>query len=152
MKPIRHHLPTDSACGLNRRAGFSLFEVVISLGLFIGALAALSQLSSNGMNAAVQSRLLTHAVLRCESKLNEIAAAVEPMQPINDLPFEDDPNWNWSLQSESGPHADLLLVTVTVKYRNQNDIASTSFSMSRLMRDPLTFQTVTEPESTGTAP
>ena len=129
-----------------------MFEVVISLGLFIGALAALSQLSSNGMNAAVQSRLLTHAVLRCESKLNEIAAAVEPMQPINDLPFEDDPNWNWSLQSESGPHADLLLVTVTVKYRNQNDIASTSFSMSRLMRDPLTFQTVTEPESTGTAP
>ena len=152
MKPNRHHHSTHSAGDIHRRAGFSLFEVVISLGLFIGALAALSQLSSNGMNAAVQSRLLTHAVLRCESKLNEIAAAVEPLQPINELPFEDDTNWNWSLQSELGPHADLLLVTVTVKYFNQNDISATSFSMSRLMRDPLTFQTVTEPESTGTAP
>ena len=129
-----------------------MFEVVISLGLFIAALAALSQLSSNGMNAAVQSRLLTHAVLRCESKINEIAAAVEPLTSINELPFEDDTNWNWSLQSEAGPHADLLLVTVTVKYFNQNDISSTSFAMSRLMRDPLTFQTVTEPESTGAAP
>ncbi len=122
-------------------------EVVIALGIFIGALAALSQLSNNGMSAAVQARLLTHAILRCESKLNEVAAAVEPLQAINDQPFEDDANWTWTLASTPGPHADLLLVTVTVKYFKQSDLSATSYSISRLIRDPLVFQQVTD---TGT--
>lgn len=126
------------------RSGISLMEVVIALGIFIGSLAALSQLSNNGMSAAVQSRLLTHAILRCESKLNEVAAAVEPLQPIEGQPFEDDENWSWSLTSATGPHADLLLVTITVKYFKQNDLASTSYSISRLIRDPLVFQQATE--------
>lgn len=127
-------------------------EVVIALGIFIGALAALSQLSNNGISAAVQSRLLTHAILRCESKLNEVAAAVEPLQAIDGQPFEDDENWNWSLTSNPGPHADLLLVTVTVKYFKQNDMASTSYSISRLIRDPLVFQQTTTPTATEDMP
>lgn len=126
-------------------------EVVIALGIFIGSLAALSQLSNNGMSAAVQARLLTHAVLRCESKLNEVAAAVEPLQAINDQPFEDDANWTWTLTSTPGPHADLLLVTVTVKYFKQSELSATSYSISRLIRDPLVFQQATETD-TGAQP
>lgn len=126
-------------------------EVVIALGIFIGSLAALSQLSNNGMSAAVQARLLTHAVLRCESKLNEVVAAVEPLQAINDQPFEDDANWTWTLTSTPGPHADLLLVTVTVKYFKQSELSATSYSISRLIRDPLVFQQATETD-TGAQP
>ncbi len=125
-----------------------MLEVVLALGIFVGGIAALSQLQTTGMNAAISSRMKTHAVLRCESKLNEVAAGVEPLQPANGVPFEDDNEWTWSLTSAPGPHADLLQVTVTVNHSSQNNLSSASYSMSRLMRDPVIFQLVPETEET----
>ena len=52
------------------RPGLTLLEVLLSLGLFLGALAALSQLWYGGVRASVQARLSTQAILRCESKLS----------------------------------------------------------------------------------
>lgn len=136
------------AASIRCRAGVSLFEVVLAMGLFATALAALSQLHVNGTNSAIQSRLLTQAVMRCESKLNEIAAAVEPLQAIADAPFDDDGSWTWSLQTAVGPHPDVMLITVTVKRNGQSNLDSTSFSLSRLIRDPLSFQVAAPSEGT----
>ena len=135
----------------HRRAGVSLLEVVLALGIFVAGLAALSQLHATGTDAAVQARLKTHAILRCESKLNEVSAGVEPLQAANALPFEDDSSWNWSLTSEPGPHADLLQITVTVARNGQSSFDSASFSLSRLIRDPLVFQQATTTDQ-GTTP
>lgn len=128
------------AAGVNARRGFSLLEVLLSLAIFLTAFVALSQLSTNGMRAAVDARLQTKAIMRCESKLAEIVAAVEPLEDIADQPFEDDESWTWSMQTAVGPHADLQNVTITVNYEGANQQASTSFSMSRLIRDPLVYE------------
>ena len=124
----------------HRRRGISLFEVVLSLSIFLGAFLALSQLSSTGMKAAVQARMQTQAVSRCESKLAELTAAVEPLEDVTDQPFLDDPNWTWTLLTTPGPHADLLQLSVSVRYDSGAEMADTSFALTQLIRDPIVFE------------
>lgn len=128
------------ASSRNARSGLSLLEVVLSITIFVGAVTALSQLTTNGMSAAVKGRLDTQAILRCESKLAEVSAAIEPLEDISDQSFQDDENWTWSLSTSGGPHADVLFVTVTVTYNGQSDLSSTSVSLSKLIRDPAVFE------------
>lgn len=140
MKTSTFHQPLEHVTSSPSRAGFSLFEVLLSLGIFMAAFVALSQLSSNGMRAAVESRQTTKAMLRCESKLAEIVAAVEPLEDASETPFEDDEDWTWSLQTADGPHADIRSITLTVRYDGDSELAGTSFTMTRLIRDPAVYE------------
>lgn len=136
----------------SKRQGLTLLEVLLSLGLFLGALAALSQLWYGGVRAAVQARLSTQAILRCESKLNEVVAGAVPLTATSDTPFDDDATWTWSLQVESGPHADALLVTVKVSHPGQGGLSSNDYQLRRLIRDPLVWtaaQQATTEETTS---
>lgn len=122
------------------RRGLTLFEVVLSLGIFLGALAAVGQLISTGSRAAVQSQLRSKAILRCESKLAEVLASAETMQTVDEMPFEDDePGWTWSLQVAEGPHADLLELEVVVMHTGQNRLGDVSYSLRRYVRNPQLF-------------
>ena len=136
---------TRSSCA---RAGFTLFEILLSLGLFLGALAMLSQLWYGGVRASVQSRLRTQAIMRCESKLSEAVAGAIPLQAVSATPFDDDASWTWNMQVLPGPHADVLLVVVNVAHPGQGGLSSSSHQLSRLIRDPQVWvnaaQTTTE--------
>ena len=132
--------------------GLTLLEVLLSLGLFLGALAALSQLWYGGVRASVQARLSTQAILRCESKLNEVVAGAVALQTTGDTPFDDDSTWSWNLQVEAGPHADAMQVTVTVSHPGQSGLSSSSHQLRRLIRDPQVWtaaQQVTTEETTS---
>ena len=118
------------------RPGLTLLEVLLSLGLFLGALAALSQLWYGGVRASVQARLSTQAILRCESKLNEVVAGAVPLLSTTDTPFEDDSTWTWSLQVEPDSHANVLLLIVNVSHPGQGGLSASGYQLSRLLRDP----------------
>lgn len=121
----------------SQRHGLTLLEVLLSLGLFLGALAALSQLWYGGVRAAVQARLSTQAILRCESKLNEVVAGAVPLASTSDTPFDDDASWTWSLEVVSGTHhVDARSVVVTVKHPGQGGMSSNEYQLRRLIRDP----------------
>ena len=114
-----------------------MLEVLLSLGLFLGALAALSQLWYGGVRASVQARLATQAILRCESKLNEVVAGAVPLQSTTDTPFEDDSTWTWSLEVRtSDVHANVLLLIVSVSHPGQGGLSASGYQLSRLLRDP----------------
>ena len=155
MQRLSSPFPTNSpghrGHGKTSRAGISLFEVVLSLGIFLGAVVALSQLTNNGMRTAVSARLQTQAVLRCESKLADLVAGIEPLEDVTDQPFEDDEKWMWSLASASGPHGDLLNVTVSVRFDGGNQLASAGHSISRLLRDPIVFEEAAAAEAEAAA-
>ena len=128
---------TPSSTHSQQVRGLTLLEVLLSLGLFLGALAALSQLWYGGVRASVQARLSTQAILRCESKLNEVVAGAVALQTTGDTPFDDDSTWSWNLQVETDPRfADVLQVTVTVSHPGQSGLSSSSHQLRRLIRDP----------------
>lgn len=134
------------------RGGLTLLEVVLSLGILLVSLTALGQLISNGTRASVQARMQTQAILRCESKLAEIISGVEPLQSADGVPFEDDPDWVWSLEVvEVAPDElpDLLELRLTVTYAERNDLARISYTLRRFLRDPAVFADAAATQSTG---
>jgi general secretion pathway protein I len=131
----RRHLQS-----LSSRTGLTLYEVVLSLTLFLGAMLAISQIISTGSRAAVQSRLQTQAILRCESKLSEILAGVEPMESVSNTQFEEETaKWVWSLEIGPGPHEALLDLTVSVSHISQDGNPDSTYSLRRFVRDPQLF-------------
>ncbi|MCA9014377.1 MAG: prepilin-type N-terminal cleavage/methylation domain-containing protein [Planctomycetaceae bacterium] len=130
-------IQTRSLKPSQNRSGLTLLEVLISLSIFLGALTALSQLIGIGSRAAVQAQLRTQAIIKCQSKLAEVLAGVQPMEPVSQSGFEeDDENWKWSLNVEPGDYENLLKLTVLVQYAGDSETASTSYQLTRQVRDP----------------
>ena len=123
------------------RNGLTLYEVVLSLAILVGALAVLGELIATGSRAAIRARLQTHATLLCQSKLSEIVAGAEPMQPVEGVPLDTaQPEWTWGLQILPGPHESLLEIEVTVSHVTRGDRVDTRVSINRYIRDPQLFE------------
>ncbi len=126
---LRHRRSTGC-----RRKGITLYEVVLALGIFAAAMVALGQSVSTGSRAAIESRLQTQAIMRCQSKLAELISGMEPMQAVSEASFvEGGKEWSWSLDVTDGPHPDLVLLEVTVHYHAGADV---DYSIRRIVRDP----------------
>lgn len=145
MNVVRHTRRLAPPARRLRRAGLTLYEVLLALAIFLGALAALSQLLTTGSRAAVQANLQTQAVILCESKLAEVVAGVEPLQQVSGAVIEEAPEWQWSLEFVEGdPHEDLVTVVVSVAHAGQAGAADASFSIRRFIRNPLLWQEAAE--------
>jgi type II secretory pathway component PulJ len=137
------------------RSGFTLFEVVLALGIFLGALAAISRIVDSGSRAAVRARLQNEAILRCESQMNQVVAGSVALQAADQAPFEDDAQWSWSLVLAEGPHVDLLSIQVVVTHARPDGEIDAEFALWRLMRNPELYLDAaaaaaeSEPSSTG---
>lgn len=118
------------------RAGLTLLEVLISLAIFLGALTALSQLIGIGSRAAVQAQLRTQAILKCQSKLAEVLAGAQPLESVSQAAFEDEENWKWSLDVQPGAYENMLQLTVSVLYSGAGESVTTSYQLTRQIRDP----------------
>lgn len=118
------------------RAGLTLLEVLISLAIFLGALTALSQLIGIGSRAAVQAQLRTQAILKCQSKLAEVLAGAQPLESVSQAAYEDEENWTWSLDVQPGAYENMLQLTVSVLYSGAGESVTTSYQLTRQIRDP----------------
>ena len=121
------------------RRGLTLLEIILALTIFFGAMAALSQLAWSGSRAAIQARLKTQAIVRCEAKLAEVLAGIEVLGPKSNVAFPDDAKWTYSVSIGDSPFPDLLQVQVTVGHTGNNSLANVQFSLNRWMRDPSIF-------------
>ena len=121
------------------RSGLTLFEVVLALAVFLGTLAALSQLTSTGTRAAAWAQLQTQAVIRCESKLAEIIAGVEKAETVRTVKYIDDPKWNWSLLIKPTSHPDLIDLEVTVQRVVKHSQDVVTHTLVQLVREPRLF-------------
>ncbi|MFK7777319.1 MAG: prepilin-type N-terminal cleavage/methylation domain-containing protein [Gimesia sp.] len=122
---------------IGNRSGLTLLEVLISLSIFLGALAAISQLISTGSRAALQAQMRTQAIIKCQSKLAEVLAGVQPMESVSLATFdEDNDNWKWSLNVEPGDYENVLKLMVTVQYTGESETIFSSYQLMRQVRDP----------------
>jgi uncharacterized membrane protein YgcG len=131
-------IPPRSQPRLAPRRGMTVFEVFLALTLLLGAMAVLSQHIAVGSRAAVSGRLQTQAALYGDTKLNEVLGGVQPLSPVAGMPVDGAPaGWTWSLDVVAGPAADLLDVTVKVTHTDVRGQADATFTVRRLMRDPV---------------
>jgi len=131
---------TERSRRRSSRSGITLYEVVLALLILLISLAALGHLISTGSRAAANTQLMSQASLLSESKLSEVIAGVEPMQPVSGASLsEAGEDWVWSLQVSPGPHPDLLELEVTVSHIGQDGRTDISSSLRRYVRDPQVF-------------
>jgi hypothetical protein len=113
--------------------------VVLALAIFIGALAAISQVLRTGSQAAIRTQLASEAILRCEQKLNEVLSGVLPLESSDHVRFEDDNAWQWSLQVFDSGTVNLLRLELTVEHLGPAQSVNTSYQLVRLLRDPQVY-------------
>ncbi len=130
---------------LRIRPGLSLLEVMVALAIFLFALVGLGQLVTLGANQALEVEAKSQAVEMCRSKLNEVACGAVPLGSQSAVPFDEDPDWTWSLDAEQGAVAGLWNVSVTVS-RQRPDGSKTECSINQIILDPTVIGTVYDAE------
>jgi len=122
-------------CPRASRRGLSLLEVVVALAIFLFSLTALSQLVSFAGDRAMEVSIRSRAARLCQTKLAEVLAGVVPLSAQSDTPFDEAPDFNWSLTADSGPATNLFLVSVTVSHQSANGVRM-ECTLYQLVLDP----------------
>ena len=135
------------------RRGITILEVLLSVAILIGAMTAIGGLLSNGADSAIQAKWQTEAVLRAESKLAEVISGAVPLESVNvgTFPEDTDQAWSWSLSIDSGPHADLLALELTVDHTNGAGIVDATFTLNSYVRDPEVYLDTSSSSSSSSA-
>ncbi|SFI48215.1 type IV pilus modification PilV family protein [Planctomicrobium piriforme] len=132
----------DSLTRLQRNAcrrGISLFEVVLALAIFIGALAAISQVLRVGSRASIRAQLNSQAAILGERRMSEILAGIVPLETVSRARFDDFPEWNWTLNVLDTETIGLLKLELTIERAGNNPDANVKYMLVRLQRDPQVY-------------
>jgi len=140
-----------SSSNANRR-GISLFEVVLALAIFIGALTAIAQVLRTGSRAAIRAQLQSEAVLLSERRMNEVISGVLPLESVDHAPFDERANWSWSLNLADSGVVNLLKLELTVEHAGDNGANKISYHLTRLLRDPQVYVDAANAAATVTTP
>lgn len=122
------------------RRGLTLLEVILSIAIFGLAMATMGELVRLGLRAAAGARDLTKAQILCEGKMSELAAGVIPPEPVEQAPFELEPDWTYSVIVGPSGQEGLLMALVTVEQVVEDGQTPVTFTLSRWMVDPLLEQ------------
>jgi len=115
------------------RPGLTLIEVLVALAIFLLSLGAITRLVTFAGQRAADARRVDEAARLARSKLAEVYAGVVPLSSSGDTPFDEDPDYTWSLTADSGSLTGLWTVTMTVKRKGD---AGPGFSLQQFMLDP----------------
>lgn len=121
------------------RHGLTLLEVLVSTAIFLGAMTAIMQIMRLGHDSRLSATLDAEAAIRCEAKLAEIVAGVEPLNAVSGERYPGEDNWQFTVDVQDTGHDSLLKITVTVEHVLGESNTNASFTLARLMRDPQLF-------------
>ena len=74
----------------NTRSAYSLIEAMIATAILVGSTIVLAQLAGIGREHAWKADDVTRAQALCQSKLNELLAGIDSLQPVDNQAFEYD--------------------------------------------------------------
>jgi general secretion pathway protein I len=97
-----------------KRDGITLLEVLLSMGIFLLAMTALTRLMDIATDSALDATFRSDANRLAQSKLAEIEAGVIPPDLGSGGTFDAEPAWSWTMQSEPWSVPNLYTVSVTV--------------------------------------
>lgn len=117
------------------RHGLSLLEVLVALAIFLFSIVALHQALNIGTNNAIDTQQLQQASQLAQSKIAEVYAGVVPLSSTPDTPFDEDPDYTWSIDAQQSTLTNLWNVTLTVK-RTRGDGSKLETTLSQMIIDP----------------
>jgi general secretion pathway protein I len=118
------------------RHGFSLLEVLLATAIMIGSAIVLMELVSIGSRHASAARDLARSQLICQTRLNEILAHVERIEPSRSTPCEDDPQWVVWVELRPLPQSGFVALEVSAAREPKPNKQSARFTLVRWIRDP----------------
>jgi hypothetical protein len=136
-----------------RRAGLSLLEVLLALAIFLFSLAAIGALVEFGNERSTAAAMLTTATRLAQAKLAEVEAGSIPVATGGSGTFDDEPEWNWSVEAGAATVPNVYPVTVRV----WREVAGQTHevTLTQMVFDPLQMGNAAEAqppetETTGT--
>lgn len=127
------------------RGGFSLLEIILSLAIFVGSVAVLSQLIGMGMDLSDMATNTAEGMIVIESRWGELKGGLIPLQ--NGMtPSSEILGWESSMTSQSSSMPYVYQVTISAQKTGR---PSTKISLTRLWYDELTAAEATSEESTS---
>jgi general secretion pathway protein I len=117
------------------RHGLSLLEVLVALAIFLFSIVALNQAMNVGTKSALNTQQQIQAAQLAQSKMAEVYIGAVPLTSQPDTPFDEDPDYTWSLDVEQNTVANLWTATVTVS-RAVGDGSKMETKLSQMIVDP----------------
>lgn len=117
------------------RHGLSLLEVLVAMAILLFAMAAIGRLVTIGTDQALEVQWRGEAARKCQSQMARVVAGEIPMQSAGDTAFDEDADWNWSVEVEQGTVQGLWNVTVKVT-RVKEEARKVQVTLQRLVMDP----------------
>jgi Tfp pilus assembly protein PilV len=118
-----------------QRLGLSLLEVLTALAIFLGAFVVIGQLITMSGERALEVQQQSRAAQLCQSKLAEVLVGSVPLTQQGDTPFEEDPDWHWSLDVDTQSITNLSTVTVKVN-RQRSDGTKVECVLNQMVLNP----------------
>jgi general secretion pathway protein I len=97
-----------------RRPGLSLLEILLSLAIFLMSLVAIGGLVESGSDRGMSAALQAAGTRLAQSKLAEVEAGAIPVSSGGQGTFDDEPEWNWSVEPGAAAVPNVYPVTVRV--------------------------------------
>lgn len=126
-----------------KRAGFTLFEILLSLAILGAAMAALGQIASTGTDASREARDLAIARIICQTKLAEILLnpTITPTSissaPVDSFDAQSLSIFTCSVEVQPAPMSGMLAIRVSVQsHSTDGGQALVTYSIDRWMIDP----------------
>jgi type II secretion system protein I len=135
-KPNRPHPAFSPTEGVSR--GFTLLEVILSLAILAGALAALGEVMRLADRSASTAEDETHAQIIAASIMDELSAGSRELTAISQSPLDtgDDPPWLYSVQMGQTQYDELVSVRVRVEQDLEPRLQPAQFELVRWMPNP----------------
>ena len=128
-------------------------EIVLSLAILAGSLAALGEVMRLGDRNAEMVRDESQAQILASSVMDELLAGSMQMMAVNHVPFDyiTEPQWVYSIAFEQTPYVELLMVRVRVEQDLPPEREPAVFEIVRWMPNPDYLPTATSEQSSGSS-
>jgi type II secretion system protein I len=130
--------------------GFTLLEVILSLAILAGALAALGEVMRLADRSASTAEDETHAQILAASIMDELSAGARELSAISQSPLDtgDDPPWLYTIEITPTQYDELVSVRVLVEQQLEPQLQPAKFELVRWMPNPDYTPPATSDDST----
>jgi prepilin-type N-terminal cleavage/methylation domain-containing protein len=152
-EPMRRCARLGRSLAVPRHSGFTLLEIILSLAILAGALAALGEVMRLADRNAQMVRDESQAQILASSVMDELLSGSRAPTTVNQAAFDynTDPPWVYSIALDQTPYVELVLARVRVEQQLPPEQQPAHFELVRWFPNPDYVATDTSQQSTSSS-